>query len=63
MLRRIVDLTAGRLPVVACGGIMTPADACARLEAGARLVQVYTGLIYAGPTLVRRILQAVDRTG
>ncbi len=47
----------GRLPVVSVGGIMSPEDAQARLDAGAALVQVYTGLVYAGPGLVRQIVQ------
>jgi dihydroorotate dehydrogenase len=48
-----------RLPVIGVGGIMTPADAQEKLDAGAVLVQVYTGLIYAGPGMVREILNQV----
>ncbi len=40
-------LTGGKLPVIGVGGVMSPADARLRLEAGASLVQVYTGLVYA----------------
>ena len=40
--------TAGALPVNACGGIFTAADALACLDAGATTVQIYTGLIYRG---------------
>jgi dihydroorotate dehydrogenase len=43
---------AGDLPLVSVGGIDSPAEARARLEAGASLVQLYTGLVYRGPTLV-----------
>ncbi len=46
------------LPIIASGGIMNAADATARLDAGASLIQLYTGLIYAGPRLVRDILRA-----
>ena len=46
---------ATRLPVIACGGVMTTDDASARLEAGAALVQLYTGLVYRGPRLVKEI--------
>ena len=46
---------ATRLPVIACGGIMSAADARDRLAAGATLVQVYTGLVYRGPGLVKEI--------
>ena len=55
MVAQIVQRTAGRLPVIGVGGIMDPADAQAMLDAGACLVQVYTGLVYAGPGLVHRI--------
>jgi dihydroorotate dehydrogenase len=55
-LRRTVARLAGRLPVVASGGVMDPAGARARLDAGAALVQLYTGLIYRGPGLVKEIL-------
>ncbi len=56
LVAEIVARTAGRLPVVAVGGIMTAADAQAKLDAGAALVQVYSGLIYRGPGLVREIV-------
>ena len=45
--------------VVACGGVLSPDDARAKLDAGASLVQLYTGLIYEGPGLVKRILDAL----
>ena len=56
MVRKITRRTQGRLPVIGVGGIMDAASAKARLEAGAVLVQVYTGMIYAGPGLVRQIV-------
>jgi dihydroorotate dehydrogenase len=43
--------------VISVGGIMTPEDAQRRLDMGAALVQLYTGLIYHGPALVRDILR------
>ena len=52
MLDEILD---GRLPIIGAGGVMTAADAEAMLRAGASLVQVYTGLIYRGPGLVRSL--------
>ena len=57
VLRSLVKKLDGRLPVVSVGGIMGPEDAKARLGAGAALVQVYTGLVYAGPGLVKQIVQ------
>lgn len=46
-------------PIIGVGGIMTPADAVAKLEAGADLIQIYTGYVYEGPALVRRINEAI----
>jgi dihydroorotate dehydrogenase len=57
VLRSVVKKLDGRLPVISVGGIMRPEDARVRLEAGAALVQVYTGLVYAGPGLVKQIIQ------
>jgi len=56
-LTRIVARVDGRIPVVGVGGIHSPADAKRKLELGATLVQVYTGLIYAGPGLVKEIVK------
>jgi dihydroorotate dehydrogenase len=56
MIRRIYTQTSGRLPIIGVGGVMSAADARARLDAGAILVQVYSGLVYAGPGLVLSIL-------
>jgi len=47
------------LPLVSVGGIDSPAEARARIEGGASLIQVYTGLIYEGPALVTRILRSL----
>ncbi len=57
MIREIANYTKGKLPIIGVGGIMGSADARAKLEAGASLVQVYTGLVYRGPGLVKSILQ------
>ncbi|MEY3211653.1 MAG: hypothetical protein RIT28_2134, partial [Pseudomonadota bacterium] len=51
MLHEIVRFTEGRLPIVSVGGVMSAAHAQARLDAGASLVQIYTGLVYGGPGL------------
>ncbi|TNF36259.1 MAG: dihydroorotate dehydrogenase (quinone), partial [Deltaproteobacteria bacterium] len=51
--------TGGRLPIVGVGGIFTADDARARLDAGATLVQLYTGLIYEGPAIVQRIVRGL----
>ena len=45
-----------KIPIIAAGGVMSVADAQEKLEAGASLVQIYTGLIYKGPALVKKIV-------
>jgi dihydroorotate dehydrogenase len=47
------------IPVISAGGIMDAADARARFDAGAELIQLYTGFIYAGPALVREIVRHI----
>ena len=56
VLCQVVKRVNGRVPIVSVGGIMNPEDAKRRLELGAALLQIYTGLIYAGPGLVKKIL-------
>ena len=53
LLRQVRTLT--KLPLIGVGGVATAADARERLAAGADLVQLYTGLVYGGPTTVKRI--------
>ncbi|HSB25256.1 MAG TPA: quinone-dependent dihydroorotate dehydrogenase [Burkholderiaceae bacterium] len=48
-----------RVPIIGVGGVLSGADACAKLDAGADLVQVYTGLIYRGPGLVSECARAM----
>ncbi|MBW4483409.1 MAG: quinone-dependent dihydroorotate dehydrogenase [Tildeniella torsiva UHER 1998/13D] len=52
----IYQQTGGSLPIVGVGGIFTAADAWEKITAGATLLQVYTGWIYEGPWMVRRVL-------
>jgi dihydroorotate dehydrogenase len=61
IIRYLARRTDGRLPIVGVGGILSPRDAIEKLEAGARLIQVYTGLIYAGPGLAQEINRALLR--
>lgn len=64
VIRYLREKLGPNFPIIGVGGIMTPEDALVKLEAGADLVQVYTGFIYEGPGIVRRInkkiLQHVD---
>ena len=56
VIRFIWQQTQGKLPIVGVGGVFTPEDAWEKITAGASLVQVYTGWVYEGPGMVRRIL-------
>ncbi|MCA2214647.1 quinone-dependent dihydroorotate dehydrogenase [Jidongwangia harbinensis] len=53
--------TGGRLPIIGVGGILDPDDAARMFDAGASLVQLYTGFIYRGPALVKAVARAADR--
>jgi dihydroorotate dehydrogenase len=55
MLARVHLATNGTIPLIGIGGIDSPAAAFAKIEAGATLVQLYTGLIYEGAGLIARI--------
>lgn len=59
VLRQTFKRVNGEIPVVSAGGIMNPDDAKRRLDMGAALVQVYTGLIYRGPALVQEIVKSL----
>lgn len=59
VLRQTIKSVNGIIPVVSAGGIMNADDAKRRLEMGAALVQVYTGLVYRGPGLVQEIVRAI----
>ncbi|MBN1825600.1 MAG: quinone-dependent dihydroorotate dehydrogenase [Candidatus Eisenbacteria bacterium] len=52
---------AGAIPIIGVGGIFSGEDAYRRIRAGASLVQLYTGFIYEGPWMVRRLLRDLDR--
>ncbi|MCC7117395.1 MAG: quinone-dependent dihydroorotate dehydrogenase [Anaerolineales bacterium] len=57
VLRQTVQQVNGAVPIVSVGGIMTPDDAKRRLEMGAALIQLYTGLVYRGPGLATEIIR------
>ncbi|HEV3242696.1 MAG TPA: quinone-dependent dihydroorotate dehydrogenase [Methyloceanibacter sp.] len=67
MLARVYRLTDGRLPLIGVGGIESGDAALAKIEAGASLIQLYTGLVFEGPSLITRIKQtlvaAIQRAG
>ena len=55
MIQYIHKKTSGKISIIASGGIFTGADAAEKLEAGASLVQVWTGFVYEGPAIVKNI--------
>ena len=55
VLKVLVEVLDGKIPVIAAGGIMAPEDAVRKLQMGASLVQIYTGFIYAGPHLINKL--------
>ena len=61
LINYICKKTGGKIPVIASGGIFTGADAKEKLDAGASLVQVWTGFIYEGPGIVKRICKELTK--
>ncbi len=59
VLKQLVRRLNGRIPVVSVGGIMSPEDARRRLDLGAALVQIYTGLVYQGPGWIKEIVKSL----
>ncbi len=59
VIRKFHQELGNTIPIIGVGGIFSGADARAKLDAGASLVQIYTGLIYRGPTLVHECAQAL----
>ncbi|WP_404436628.1 quinone-dependent dihydroorotate dehydrogenase [Stutzerimonas chloritidismutans] len=58
-VRVLADTLSGRLPIIAVGGITEGRHAAEKIEAGASLVQLYTGFIYRGPALIRQAVDAI----
>jgi dihydroorotate dehydrogenase len=67
VIRQIYKQTNGKLPIIGSGGVFTAEDAYDKIRAGASLVEVYTALIYEGPSLIKRLnkglLQLLQRDG
>ncbi len=62
VVRYLHQRTGGLVPVIASGGIFTGADAKEKMEAGGSLVEVWTGFIYEGPAIVKRICRSLSKT-
>jgi len=59
VIKYIHERSNGKIPIIASGGIFTAADAQEKLDAGASLVQIYTGFIYEGPSIVKKICKGL----
>lgn len=59
VVARLSQALQGAIPVIGCGGIASTEDARRKFEAGADLIQIYTGFIYRGPALIREIVKNV----
>ncbi len=59
VIRYLSEKSGGAFVIIGVGGIHTPADAIEKLKAGATLVQIYTGFVYEGPGLIRKILKGI----
>ncbi|MBX3639805.1 MAG: quinone-dependent dihydroorotate dehydrogenase [Nitrosomonas sp.] len=59
VIRQLHQLLQGSIPIIGVGGIMSAQDAKDKMDAGADLIQVYTGLIYQGPDLLPKIAEAI----
>ena len=60
LVRYIHEKTDGKLPIIGVGGIMSEKQAKAMIDAGASLVEIYTGFIYEGPALIKRIIKHLE---
>ena len=61
MIATLYNLTEGSMPLIGVGGIFTAEDAWEMISAGASLVQIYTGFIYEGPSIARKINEGLRR--
>ena len=62
LVKYVHEKSGGKLPIIGVGGIMSPEDAKEMLDAGASLVEIYSGFIYEGPALVKKIIKHLEAT-
>ncbi|HWC54100.1 MAG TPA: quinone-dependent dihydroorotate dehydrogenase, partial [Chitinophagaceae bacterium] len=60
IVKYISQKTKGQIPIIASGGVFTSKDAKEKLDAGASLIQVWTGFIYEGPAIVKKICKGLQ---
>jgi dihydroorotate dehydrogenase len=63
VIRQLRDAMGPHFPIMGVGGVLSGDDAVAKIKAGANLVQIYTGLIYKGPALVKEAALALKNAG
>ncbi len=61
LVRYIHTKTEGKLPIIGVGGIMSEENAKAMIDAGASLVEIYSGFVYEGPALIKRIIRHLEK--
>jgi dihydroorotate dehydrogenase len=61
VVRRLHATLGDRIPIIGVGGILRVEDALDKIAAGAKLVQLYSGLVFGGPRLVRDCVQALAK--
>lgn len=61
VVARLFETLRGEIPIIASGGVMDEQSALEKIQAGAVLVQIYSGFIYAGPGLIQRVIKSIKR--
>jgi dihydroorotate dehydrogenase len=61
LVKYVSEKSEGKLPIIGVGGIMSPEQAKAMLDAGASLVEIYSGFIYEGPALIKNTIQYLEK--
>ncbi len=61
VIRKLYNHLQGQIPIIGVGGVENAADAWDKMVAGADLIQIYTGFIYEGPAIIRRIVRGLER--
>ena len=61
MIRKIFKMTNGKIPIIGVGGIFTADDAWEKITAGASILQLYTGLVFEGPSIAKNIVKGLNK--
>ncbi len=61
MIRKVYKLTNGKIPIVGVGGILTADDAWEKITAGASILQLYTGIVFEGPSIAKNIVKGLNK--